>query len=177
MPTGTSVPIATVPPQTAESIEWTTYVFMGGVSIEHPSDWTVDLYNENCVYFRPPSGDEHSIRLEVYDRPLEYRAIADPHSWEGNEGGYEVHWEKPISIEDAEGLEFVWGAILDNQWDTVPSLQAIYYSERHEMDIRLSTVFDVPYLELTQWSSPADAISARFGIFEHMVRSVRINRR
>ncbi|MEJ5309155.1 MAG: hypothetical protein WHX52_05250 [Anaerolineae bacterium] len=114
--------------------------------------------------------------MEVYNRPRKERAITDPHSWEGNEGGYKVHWEKKISIESAEGLEFVWGAVLDNQWDTAPSLEAVYYSEQYELDIRLSTAFDIPYLELMQSSDPAGAISARFGIFEHMVQSIRINR-
>lgn len=94
--------------------------------------------------------------------------------WKRNEGEYEVRWEKPISIDGAEGLEFVWGAVRDNRWDTAPSLNAIYYSEQHELDIRLSTYFNLGYMEISQAPGFADIISSKFSIFEHMVHSVHL---
>ena len=158
-----------------ESIDWVTYVFTAGVSVEYPSGWAIVPSVYDFVDFRPPTGGNYSVRLEVYDRPLQNRATADPHSWEGNEGGYEVHWEKPISIQNADGLEFIWGVIRDNQWEGLPFLMAVYYSEQYELDVRLTTAFDSQSAEMAQTLGLTDTISTNFGIFDHMVQSVHIN--
>lgn len=87
--------------------------------------------------------------------------MTDPHSWGPNEGGYEVLWEKPISIQDADGLEFIYGIPSDNPvsgW-----LTAIYYSEKHGLEVRLDSFADTIPTE-----------SNKYNIFEHMVKSVRI---
>ena len=111
-------------------------------------------------------GFDYNVRVDVYDRPIKDKALADPHTWVPNEGRYEIRWEKPISIENANGLEFIWGIPNATQTSQVGGLLiAIYYSEQHALEVRLQT--------------DADTIptgSNRFSIFEHMVQSVRIAR-
>jgi len=99
--------------------------------------------------------------VDVYHRPIKDKAIADPHTWVPNEGRYEVLWERPISIENADGLEFIWGIPAENQIGGF--LIAIYYSELHELEVRLST---------DAASIPTE--SDKFDVFEYMVESVRI---
>ena len=107
-------------------------------------------------------GFDYNVRVDVYDRPVKDRAIADPHTWGPNEGSYEILWEKPISIENADGLDIIWGIPnVTNQIGGV--LLAIYYSEQRELQVNLRTDAD---------TIPTD--TNRFSIFEHMVQSVRI---
>ena len=103
----------------------------------------------------------NNVRVTVEHRPLEDKEITNPHTWAPNEGSYEVLWEKPITVENAQGLEFIWGIPAENQIGG--SLIAIYYSEQHELEVRLSTDAD---------DIPTE--SNRFAVFEHMVQSVQI---
>jgi hypothetical protein len=178
LPFSTYAPIPTA--TRSEITEWTTYVLTNGVTVDYPTGWTVELI-PTAVYFNPPimrnPYDNYSnVILEVHHLSLQDRRIADPHSWEPNEGGYEVLWEKPISIDSAEGLEFVWGEVHDNLGETAPMLHAIYYSKRYELDISIFTGFDQRSISSIQEIGFTDTISSRFGVFEHMVQSVRIDR-
>jgi len=141
-----------------ENIKWATYRFDIGVTFEYPSEWTILSKDIDSVRF---SGYENNMRVAVYDRLVEDRAVANPHTWGPNEGGYEVLWEKPISIENADGLEFIWGRPSDNE--VAGYLKAIYYSEQYELDVRLSTDSDNITID-----------SDTFSVFEYMVQSVRM---
>jgi hypothetical protein len=113
--------------------------------------------DEDSVEFFVTSYLPYNVSVDVYHRP----AMTDPHSNVPNEGRYEVLWEKPISVENAEGLEYIWGIPADNQIGGI--LTAIYYSEQHQIQVVLRT--------------DADAIpteSNKFGVFEYIVQSVRI---
>lgn len=163
MPTPSLLPtsIPTAPLVTRldiENIKWATYKFSAGVTFEYPSEWIIISQDVNWVWF---SGYGENVRVNVYDRPAERKAVANPHTWGTNEGGYEVLWEKPISIENAAGLEFIWGQPSNDQ--IAGYLYAIYYSEQHELDVRLSTDSDTITID-----------SDTFRAFEHMVQSVRI---
>ena len=156
--TPTSVPTVTLVTQPAfENIKWAKYRLDFGITFEYPAEWITVIEITDWVKF---SGYEGPVRVEVYTRPVEDRAVANPHSWGTNEGGYEVLWEKPISVENAEGLEFVWGQPSDNQ--VVGYLYAILYSERYELDVRL-------VMEAATVPTNTD----QFRVFEHMVQSVR----
>jgi hypothetical protein len=146
-----------------EDIEWATYVFEVGVSFEYPHDWIImaSREHEESVEFFATAYLPYNVRVDVDHRPVKDKAIADPHSWVPNEGGYEVLWEKPIAIENAQGLEFIWGRPAENQIGGM--LIAIYYSEQHELEARLSTDAD---------DIPTE--SNRFAVFEYMVQSVQI---
>jgi len=165
-------PIATVAPiptptdivvvqPTLEEIKWATYIFGVGVSFEYPEDWIVRYSQEDSVEFLGFPHLPYNVRVDVYHRPIKDKAIADPHTWVPNEGRYEVLWERPISIENADGLEFIWGIPAENQIGGF--LIAIYYSELHELEVRLST---------DAASIPTE--SDKFDVFEYMVESVRI---
>jgi len=58
-------------------------------------------------------------------------------------------------------LEFIWGTPADDQLSAM--LIAIYYSEQHELEVRLSTNSE---------RTPSESDS--FNVFEYMVQSVRI---
>ena len=158
-PIPTSTPTSTLVAQPAfENIKWATYGFDVGVTFEYPSDWITDSNDTDRVLL---SGYESQVRVEVYNRPLEDRAVADPHSWGPNEAGYKILWEKPISIENAAGLEFIWGRRRDD--GSTRYLSAIFYSAQYELDVRLK-------MEIDTLPPPVD----KFRVFEHMVQSVRI---
>jgi hypothetical protein len=172
LPTFTALPTAVT--------SWSTYVFTEGVSVEYPTGWVVTPYTTLSLVDFSSTAEKYdplmfTVRVEVYVRPMANRQITDPHTWEDNEGGYKVHWEKPISIEGAEGLEFVWGVFKRRQWSTPPSLQAVYYSDLYELDVRLQTFFDRENLEVATMMDLPEGVAARVTVFEHMVQSVRFN--
>jgi hypothetical protein len=174
-PASTPTPLAQVPIAT----EWLTYTHESGVTIQYPANWQI---RSNPTYGQVVFGiqlDEafipnYRVVLDVYHRPLKDRAIANPYTWQPNEGGYEVHWAKPISVDEASGLEFVWGGYYEHKWDTQPTLNAIYYSERYELDVRLVTSIDDRSIELIETDGFTDTIASRFGVFEHMMKSLEI---
>ena len=177
-PSPSPLPTATFAVSAPIAIGWSTYTHYNGLSVQFPVNWLVDVQPNDVVYFAHPDaktlGPNYTVRLEIYSRPLKDRAYANPYTWQPNEGGYEVRWAKPISIDAAKGLEFVWGAYDGGQWYGRPSLDAIYYSERYELDVRLDTYIDNETLKLLNTGNFTVAIPSRFGVFEYMVNSVRL---
>ena len=98
--------------------------------------------------------------MYIFDRPLKDRALADPHNWNTN-GGWGLLWERPISIENAEGHEVIYGTPHDNQVSGL--LIANYYSEKPALEVRFFSHADMIPTE-----------SDKFAIFEHMIQSVKI---
>jgi hypothetical protein len=173
-------PQATITALPTAATKWSTYVFTEGVSVEYPAGWIVTPYTTLSLVDFSSTAEKYdpmmfTVRVELYLRPMADHEITDPHSWENNEGGYKVHWEKPISIESAEGLEFMWGVIQQGQWWTPPSLNAVYYSKLYELDVRLKTSFDRENIELITMADLPESMAARVTVFEHMVQSVRFN--
>lgn len=174
-----NTPPATVTVLPATVASWSTYVFAEGISVEYPTGWIVIPAAFSDVDFSSTAEKYDpllfTVRVEVSLRPIADGEITDPHSWEDNEGGYKVHWEKPISVEGAEGLEFVWGVIQHGEWWTRPSLQAVYSSELYDLDVRLTTYFARENIELAKMVDLPESIATRVTVFEHMVQSVRFN--
>jgi len=180
LPTLTPVPTATPIPQPPVATDWLTYTHAGGVSVQYPANWQANPnpgynYVDFGIGVDLKSAPNYWVRLDIYHRPAKDRAITNPYTWQPRDGNDEVHWAKPISIDAATGLEFVWGDYYDHRWDIRPTLNAIYYSETYELDIRLSTFFDDRSIELIETIGFTETISSRFGVFEHMVQSVKIN--
>jgi hypothetical protein len=183
-PTLTTVPttIPTTIPPFPITRDWLTYVHPNGVSIQYPKNWQIEP-NPKYYYvdFRLADSEEiilsnYRIRLEVFARSPKDKESTNPYNWQPNEGGYEVHWAKPISIDSASGLEFVWGSIrqYDHTWDSKPYLYAIYYSEQYELAISLWTIFDSESLDLVATNGFTNTISSRFNVFEYMAQSIQI---
>lgn len=158
-PTLTPTPTAIKPPA-LEDIKWSTYEFPIGVSFEYPTDWLMVHNQEYFVEFTFPYFP-WNVSAYIFERPMKDKALADPHTWNSNEGVYELLWERPISIENADGLEFIYGTPSDNQVSGL--LIANYYSEKHALEVRFFSVADMIPTE-----------SDKFAIFEHMIQSVRI---
>ena len=180
-PTSTPAPISTPLPQVPIATDWLTYTHKSGVSIQYPANWQVSAdptYNivEFGIQLDEAFIPSYRVVLDVYDRPRPDRAIANPYAWRPNEGGYKVHWAKPISIEAASGLEFVWGLYDDHRWDARPELYAIYYSEKYELDLRLCASIDDGSIGLIETNGFTATIPSRFAVFEHMMNSMKINR-
>jgi hypothetical protein len=168
-PGSTSTPIehSSPDPDTA----WRTHIHEMGVSINYPPGWTPEFTSDGAVFISPTGS---RILWEIHPRPLSERALADPNEWVPNEGGYEIHWSKSISIPQAEGLEFIWGVYQENSWGVAPQLMAILYSEDRELDIRLSTFFDSDAIAILDEVGPDRAISTEFEFFRQMLESVQI---
>jgi hypothetical protein len=142
-------------------MKWATYVFDAGVSFQYPADGIVVSSQEDSVEFLETPYLPYNVKVNVYHRPAKDKAVTDPHSWGANEGGYKILWEKPIAIEGADGLEFIWGIPADKKIGGV--LYAIYYSKQRELEVRLRTDADI-----------VPDKSNKFGVFEYMVQSVQI---
>jgi len=157
-PTLTPTVIAITQPA-LHDIKWATYVFDAGVSFEYPHEWIImaSREDEDSVEFFATAYLPYNVSVDIYQR----QAWDNPHSGVPNEGGYEVLWEKPISIENADGLEYIWGIPANNQIGGV--LTAIYYSKQHQIQVVLRTDADAVPTESNQ-----------FSVFEYMVQSVRI---
>lgn len=150
---------------------WLAYTHETGVSINYPSSWSPELTAYGAVFVSPEGS---RILWEIYPRPLSERELADPNEWVPNEGGYEIHWSRSVTIPTAEGLEFIWGVYQGNSWDVTPQLMAVLYSAGRELDIRLSTFFDSDSIETLDELGPEHAISTHFAVFEHMLRTIQI---
>lgn len=150
---------------------WLMLTHEMGVSIKYPADWSSEFTADGAVFLSP---DGSRILWEIYPRPLSERALTDPNTWVPNQGGYEIHWSKSISIPYAEGLEFIWGVYQGNAWDVAPQLMAVLYSEENELDIRLSTFFDSETMATLDDEEPDWTISMHFQVFEQMLQSVQI---
>jgi hypothetical protein len=150
---------------------WLIYTHELGVSIKYPVDWSSEFTADGAIFLSP---DGSRILWEIYPRPVSERASTDPNTWVPNQGGYEIHWSKSISIPDAEGLEFIWGTQLGNSWGVAPQLMAILYSEDAELDVRLSTFFDIEAIATLEEEGPDPTISKHFEEFEQMLQSVQI---
>ncbi len=174
------------PTQTTST--WSTYTVTDMLAIEYPVGWEIRTVQTIPAkhYFSPPGFNppetisNEQITLEVYPRALADRDIANPQSWMPNTGGYEAHWLTPIQIEEADGWLFVWGASAEGRldiesglWAYAPTLRAIYYSETHELDVRLSVSFDDESTLLAQEIGLAETVAQRYPTFEHMMKSVR----
>jgi hypothetical protein len=150
---------------------WLTHIDRTGVSIDYPSSWSVELIPGGAVFVSPEGS---RILWEVSPRPLSERSLADPKQWMPNEGGYEIHWSKSVTIPAADGLEFLWGVYQARQWGVAPQLMAVLYSADRELDIRLSTFFDIESTEALAELGPEAAISTHFVAFEQMLTSIRV---
>jgi len=163
----TAIPKPTLPPTLTaikppalEDINWLTYESSTGVSFEYPTDWLLIVHNqEYFVEFSFPYFP-WNVSVYVFYRPLKDKSLADPHNWNPNDGK-EVLWERPISIKNADGLEFIYGTPSDNEVSGF--LIANYYSEKHALEVRFFSFADMIPTE-----------SDKFAIFEHIIQSVQI---
>jgi hypothetical protein len=144
-----------------QNTKWSMYQIGLGVAFEYPSEWKTVSKDSDWVLF---SAQKDLVRVAVDHLAPENSVLMNPPDAQGtNEGGYEVLWEKPISTDNAKGLEFIWGQSLDNRLDGHRFLYAIYYSEQYELQVTMSMEADIISVH-----------SDKFNIFERMVQSARI---
>lgn len=153
---------------------WPVFMFPEGMSVDYPAGWLLEpsTYDEtqHSVWFVAPETAGPSVSFEMYHRPLQEMDIADPFTWQPNEGGYQVYWSGPITtVQGLVGIEFVWGAYSEGEgtWDAPPQLMVIYYSSEYEMDVRLITQL-APTLDLAETTSLTETVAAQFGSFHRM---------
>jgi hypothetical protein len=203
VPTQTQLPSATVSSPPTQSVPWTPVPLSviewiryehdkSGVTVEYPSDWcTIHLrgdedWNEytdyHISYFGPPECESWrglvqeypGVILEIYRRPLQSRSVTDPHTWQPNEGGCKVQWERPVSVPNAEGLQFVWAS--DDFDGPCRTVMTIYYSQSFELEIRLSTDIPPAVWEKAISEGFEEAVASDYAILDYMSRSIRIVR-
>lgn len=185
IPTITATPFPFLPVVS----EWLTYTYAGGVSIQYPAGWKITVWDweeDATISIELPEaiGDSpfYTYRLYIYHRPPEHKSTADPHSWQPNEGGYEIQWEKSVVIDNSPGFVVVWGSFRINpdtnkrEWDSTPTLNVNLYNEKYSLDVRLvksldrDTVleFDPETFGSTAWK--------KYYVFEHMFNSIRFHK-
>ena len=158
----TTSPMPTAAETRLKNIEWSMYRFGLGVVFEYPSEWKTVSKDTDRVLF---SAQKDLVRVAVDHLPIANSVLLNPPDAQGtNEGSYDVLWEKPISMENAKGFEFIWGESGDNPHAGHRYLYAIYYSEKHELQVTLSMEADI-----------ISVGSDKFDIFEKMAQSVRID--
>lgn len=176
--TNTNTPIPILPVVT----EWLTYTYpitTAVLTIQYPSNWQVHPnYESDIVSFTLDNAIDNSnkhyllpyyvVALEVYQRPSKYISVTNPHTWEPNEGGYTVIWERPIQIQKGKlsGIEFMWGT------GSPESLNAIIYDPQAELDIRLRTFFNSEGIEYIN-AEGYEAVLDRYWVFEYMLHSIQ----
>lgn len=151
--------------------DWQAFTHETGLTISYPPGWNLEPSPDGAVFVSPEGS---RILWEVYPRPLSERALADPEQWVPNEGGYEIHWSRTVTIPAAEGIELIWGVQEGDAWQLAPQLMAVLYSEEWELDIRLSTFFSSESIEALDDLGPEHAISIHFVEFEQMLRMIQI---
>lgn len=179
-PESTVTPTSTLLPPFPVVKEWATYTFSFRdveVSIQYPADWQVNPSKNSDqitiqIFFGLDAAfgisRNYGYLLHIYKRPIADRHITDPHTWEPNEGGYKVLWEKPVKVDDLTGGEFVRGT------DLLGSLDGILYSEEYELDIRLSGELDhIDEKEVIEIGYD-NIIQEKFYVFEYMLQSIRV---
>ncbi len=173
-PAATSTITAT-PVPTAST--WLTYTSALSVSIEYPADWVVEETPHGSVYFQPADSSgavlEEGISVDIANVPVEEQESIDPNSAVPNEGGFEVNWGTPITVDGAGGWMYVW-ANYDSNPDQSAYLMAVIYSEQQETAVTINGgYFDDESKELVEQTDLADVVAERFPAFDHMVKSVR----
>ncbi len=152
------------------------YVSPSGLRVEYPAGWSLELSDSPCgpesVWFRSPDERHADIGLELYPRPLEERSVAEPFTWMPNEGGYEIHWSKPVTAGDLDGLLFVWGVQQEGLWDGPLTLMAVFYDAHRELDIRLISEFGQRQLNEAYANGLEKAVKADFDFFTQMLASL-----
>ncbi len=173
LPAPSSISMPTVVPTPLLTVtSWSTFTYNINppqISVDYPSDWNVEVINNipdpNHLFwaqFHPP-GDSNQQGISV--RVYRFEHVVDP-----RDGGWvKFLWPRPITIEGATGMMTLTSA--PSQLD----LSSFYYSEKHKLQINI--FFSPPiYVDPTilQSSSITDTISQEYGVYEHMVESVRL---
>jgi len=147
LPTSTLVNTNTPIPILPIITEWYTYTHSSGVSIQYPVGWETSVYSYTdsaAIYFKLANALDispfYQILLDVYDRPVNSRETADPHTWPWGVDGSALQWEKQIMVDNTPGIIFVWGSYRfddENQkgeWDSMPSLYGIIVTHQSIVD-------------------------------------------
>jgi len=157
---------------------WLAYRFASGVTLEYPASWAVEVGDApggpESAWFRPGDPSLPAVGVDIYHRSLAEQSVADPHTWQPNEGGYDVRWSQAVKADDLKGILFIWGALLEGEWDGPSWLIVIYCSPDHELDIRLTTEFTSIDPEQAETIGLAEIVTTRFAEFRHMIESVQI---
>jgi len=137
--------------------------------VDYPSGWNVEVIDNipdpNHLFwaqFHPPGGsNQQGLSVRVY----RFEHVVDP-----RDGGWvKFLWTRPIAIEGAAGMMYLARSPLGL------GLSSIYYNEKHKLQINI--FFSPPiYVDpaILQSSSITDTISQEYGVYKHMVESVRL---
>lgn len=167
---------------------WSRYTSPLGFSIEYPNGWHLEVEEAWSAerffsFWIAPTVDNDvptAITIEAHLHPKVVNGLAIPYNSVPNEGGYDFYWPEPLSIDNANGLLFVWGkknyaTSSGSKWDVPATLMATYYSQLLDMEVQIiGGDFDDESTALTQRVGLEEVVRQHFPVFDHIIRSVRL---
>jgi hypothetical protein len=171
-------------PRLAGVAEWKRLTTPEGVSFVHPADWPIervgDTWQVRHPDFATTYASDHSVTVSVRSLPRSDKQRANPYGQGVGWGGWtQVYWGVPLQRTGIDGLVYVsgddnfdGGAICTGQWDSGGTLNAIYYSEAHELLVTFQSNFDDESTLLAHEQGLAEAVHERFRVFDYMIQSV-----
>jgi hypothetical protein len=150
--------------------EWAYYI-LDTVYIEYPGSWYIQKpgVEENMIYFLPSleSPEEWStgiMKLRVLNLPVE---IKDQYN-RSVSYAQDVQWQNHILLPDFQGDEFVLG----DPNAPVMLLDSFLYNEERQVAVELWLMFKES--ETAESAGYPEAINQKYGYYQHMVESIRI---
>jgi hypothetical protein len=182
-PTVVIAPTATptITPTTLANI-WSTFTYNNGsprISIDYPTGWNVEVFWPSddpdqliwAKFYPPNAALTENIFFKVYqfDKRLDPRDPPDPMT----EVWCPIPWYRPIATKDADGILSLTCPEASSDPRFI-SMSSYYYSEKHKLEIYISVPPLAVDATILQSPSITDAISKQYGVYEHMVESVRL---
>ncbi|NJN98771.1 MAG: hypothetical protein HC875_34100 [Anaerolineales bacterium] len=176
----TVVPTITpLPTLLSLSSTWSRYTYYHAheknspdVSIDYPAGWDVEItdYDQDpnelpWAEFHPPHDpSEGGLLFRIF----KYEELLHPFG-PPDQGKCPIAWYRPLSIPDAQGF-----MVLTCPEPNFTQLLSYYYSEKYKLQINISMPPYTVGAAILQSPSITDTISQQYGVYEHMVESVRL---
>ena len=153
--------------------QWAYYV-SNGIYFEYPSTWHIEQQVGSHLYIMPVSDSPEAsstvgVILWTTHLPIEIVEQKDILTLcQAATGSYKTPiWERPVSLPDFEGVEFLWREI-----NAYAGLEVFLYAENDNIavDLKLMGIDD----QMPELIDNPNAVTEIYPEFQHIVKSFRI---
>jgi len=141
------------------------------ISIDYPAGWDIEVNDYQdpnellWAEFHPPQDHlEGGLSFKIYRFESLFHPFGSP-----DQGTCPIAWHRRLSIPDAEGF-----MVLTCPDSNFTELLSYYYSEKYKLQISISMPSYTVEATILQSPSITDTITQEYGVYEHMVESVRL---